>query len=130
MSPSPDGKSLLITREHRPFSYLHPYREFPKEVEVWNPAGAVVYKVASLPLPSRIPLGGVQTGPRTIRWIANQPASIMWVEALDGGNPKEKVPHRDRLVGIKAPFTGRACGDLQDRRTFRWNPVRQGFRAD
>src|ERR1700738_3757413 len=30
----------------------------------------------------------------------------MWVEALDGGNPKEKVPPRDRLVAIKAPFQG------------------------
>jgi dipeptidyl aminopeptidase/acylaminoacyl peptidase len=106
VSPSPDGKNLLITREHRPFSYLHPYREFPKEVEVWSPTGAVAYKVASIPLPAHIPLGGVQTGPRSIRWMINQPATIFWVEALDGGNPKEKVPHRDRLVGIKAPFAG------------------------
>ncbi|MBZ5602786.1 MAG: prolyl oligopeptidase family serine peptidase [Acidobacteriia bacterium] len=102
---SPDGKDLLITREHRPFSYLHPYREFPKEVEIWSPAGAVVYKAASLPLPARIPLGGVQTGPRNIRWMANHPASLMWVEALDGGNPKEKVPHRDKIMVVNAPFT-------------------------
>jgi dipeptidyl aminopeptidase/acylaminoacyl peptidase len=106
MVPSPDGKNILITREHRPFSYLHPYREFPKEVEVWNTAGATVYKVASLPLAARIPLGGVQTGPRSIRWMSNHPASVMWVEALDGGNPKEKVPNRDKLMVINAPFTG------------------------
>src|SRR5579885_2855587 len=105
VSPSPDGSHLLITREHRPFSYLHPYREFPKEVEIWNPAGAVVYKVASLPLPARIPLGGVQTGPRQIRWMLNHPASLMWVEALDGGNPKEKVPNRDKIMAVNAPFT-------------------------
>ncbi len=105
VTPSPDGKNLLITREHRPFSYLHPYREFPKEVEIWNPAGAVVYKVASLPLPARIPLGGVQTGPRQIRWMLNHPASLMWVEALDGGNPKEKVPNRDKIMAVNAPFT-------------------------
>ena len=37
---SPDGKYMLITREHRPFSYLHPAREFPKEVEIWRPTGA------------------------------------------------------------------------------------------
>src|SRR5260370_19386259 len=35
----------------------------------------------------------------------NEPARLMWVEALDGGNPKEKVPHRDRIVAIRAPFT-------------------------
>jgi dipeptidyl aminopeptidase/acylaminoacyl peptidase len=104
VTPSPDGKNILVTREQRPFSYLHPAHEFPKEVEIWNPSGAMIYKVGSLPLPERVPLGGVETGPRQFRWIANEPASLMWVEALDGGNPKEKVPHRDRLLTIKAPF--------------------------
>jgi dipeptidyl aminopeptidase/acylaminoacyl peptidase len=103
---SPDGKNILIARLHRPFSYLHPADEFPKEVEVWSTSGSLIYKVASLPLPARVPLGGVRTGPRQIRWMANQPASIFWVEALDGGNPKEKVPHRDRMVAIRAPFQG------------------------
>jgi len=106
VTASPDGKNLLITREHRPFSYLHPYREFPKEVEIWSLTGALVYKVASLPLPARIPLGGVQTGARGIHWVANEPATVYWVEALDGGNPKEKVPNRDRIVALKAPFKG------------------------
>ena len=106
VTPSPDGLNILVTREHRPFSYLHPAREFPKEVEIWNPSGAMVYKVASLPLPERVPLGGVEVGPRQFHWIVNQPASLMWVEALDGGNPKEKVPHRDRLLAIKSPFKG------------------------
>ena len=115
---SPDGKNILITREHRPFSYLHPAREFPKEVEIWNQAGAVVHKVASLPLPERIPIGGVQPGPRQFRWVANLPAALMWVEALDGGNPKEKVPHRDRLVALEAPFTGQPVEIFQTQERF------------
>jgi dipeptidyl aminopeptidase/acylaminoacyl peptidase len=106
VSVSPEGSDILITRLHRPFSYLHPAREFPQEVEVWDTSGSLVYKVASLPLPARVPLGGVETGPRQIRWMANQPATIFWVEALDGGNPKEKVPHRDRMLAIRAPFKG------------------------
>ncbi len=106
INPSPEGKDILVTRVHRPFSYLHPAREFPKEVEVWNTAGSLVYKVASLPLPAHVPIGGVQTGPRQIHWMANEPATVFWVEALDGGNPKEKVPHRDRIVAIRAPFKG------------------------
>jgi dipeptidyl aminopeptidase/acylaminoacyl peptidase len=108
VNPSPDGANILVTRAHRPFSYLHPAREFPKDVEVWNPSGAMIYKVASLPLHDRVPLGGVEPGPRQFRWIVNAPATLMWVEALDGGNPKEKVPHRDRLLAIKAPFKGEA----------------------
>jgi dipeptidyl aminopeptidase/acylaminoacyl peptidase len=106
VSISPEGKDILVARLHRPFSYLHPAREFPKEVEVWNTSGSVVYKVASLPLAAHVPLGGVETGPRQIHWMANQPATIFWVEALDGGNPKEKVPHRDRVLAIRAPFNG------------------------
>ncbi len=108
VSPSPDGKDILITREHRPFSYLHPYREFPKDVDVWTPAGAMAYHVASIPLPANVPIGGVETGPRGIRWMPNQPATLFWVEAMDGGNPREKVPHRDRMVAIQAPFKGEA----------------------
>ncbi len=30
----------------------------------------------------------------------------MWVLAMDGGNPLEKVPHRDRVVALKSPFSG------------------------
>ena len=108
VNASPDGKDILVSRLHRPFSYLHPSREFPKEVEVWDTAGSLVYKVASLPLPAHIPLGGVETGPRQIHWMANQPATVFWLEALDGGNPKEKVPHRDRMLAIRAPFQGEA----------------------
>lgn len=103
---SPDGKNILVTREHRPFSYLHPGRQFPKEIEIWNQAGVLVHKVASLPLEERVPLGGVTPGPRQFRWIPTEPATVMWIEALDGGNPKEKVPHRDRIVEMKAPFKG------------------------
>lgn len=104
---STDGKYMLITREHRPFSYLHPAREFPKEVEIWNRAGVMVHKVASVPTPRTASRGGgVAPGPRQFRWLPNEPASLMWVEALDGGNPREKVPNRDKVVELRAPFTG------------------------
>ena len=127
VTPSPDGKNILVTRAHRPFSYLHPAREFPKEVEVWNPAGVLVYKVASLPLPQRVPLGGVQPGPRQFRWIPTEPAAIMWVEALDGGNPKENVPHRDRLLVMKAPFKGQPMEMFKTEQRFAGIQFGQGF---
>jgi dipeptidyl aminopeptidase/acylaminoacyl peptidase len=104
---STDGKYMLITREHRPFSYLHPAAEFPKEIEIWSQTGAMVHKVASVPTPKVASRGGgVQPGPRQFRWMPNEPSSLMYVEALDGGNPREKVPHRDRLLALAAPFTG------------------------
>ncbi len=73
--------------------------------------------------------GGVQPGPRQFRWMPNEPASLMWVEALDGGNPREKVPHRDRVVGSSGAVHRRAHRNRQDRRAFLRHPVRQGFRA-
>jgi dipeptidyl aminopeptidase/acylaminoacyl peptidase len=101
---SPDGDHILVAREHRPYSYLHPSVAFPKEVEVWNRQGGVEFKLASLPLAELVPIEGVPTGPRDYSWRATEPATLVWVEALDGGDPKKKVPHRDRVLMLKSPF--------------------------
>jgi dipeptidyl aminopeptidase/acylaminoacyl peptidase len=102
--PSPDGLHLLVSRVHRPYSYLYPVFRFPLTVEVWDNAGAKLYQLADLPLADRIPVEGVRTGPRDYEWRPDEPASLVWAEAMDGGNPKEKVPHRDRLLTLAAPF--------------------------
>src|SRR5271165_668440 len=47
---SPDGQDVLVTIVHRPFSYLHAVREFPKDIEVWDMNGKLLHQVASLPL--------------------------------------------------------------------------------
>jgi dipeptidyl aminopeptidase/acylaminoacyl peptidase len=103
---SPDARYLLVTTIHRPFSYLHDAASFPREVEVWDRAGKVVRKVASQPLEDKVPINGVPTGPRGIQWRPSEPATLLWVEALDGGDLKNAVTHRDRIVALKAPFTG------------------------
>jgi dipeptidyl aminopeptidase/acylaminoacyl peptidase len=103
---SPDGKDILVTTIHRPFSYLHDARAFPKEIEIWDRAGKVLHKLASLPLEDRVPINGVMTGPRSIQWRPNDPATLLWVDALDKGDLKNKVPNRDRVLSLKAPFTG------------------------
>jgi dipeptidyl aminopeptidase/acylaminoacyl peptidase len=105
---SPDGKHLLVTTIHRPFSYLHQYREFPKEIEIWDRAGKVEHKIASQPLADKVPINGVAVGPRSVAWRPSDAATVVWVEALDGGDLKNNVPYRDRLMALKAPFTGDA----------------------
>jgi dipeptidyl aminopeptidase/acylaminoacyl peptidase len=75
-------------------------------VEVWDRAANVVHKVASLPLADQVPIDGVPTGPRQWHWRPTDPATLVWVEALDEGNPKKKVPHRDRVPMLKTPFQG------------------------
>ena len=106
IDPSPDGHHLLVTRLKKPFSYLFPDSAFPKDVEVWDTKGKLAYKVASLPLADQVPIDGVITGPRSIRWRPSEPATLVWVKALDDGNPKNKVPHRDSILMLKAPFSG------------------------
>jgi len=102
---SPDGKYILTSRIKRPFSYLFPFNRFPKDAEVWDMSGKTIYKVASSPLQDNIPVQGVPTGPRGIDWIPTEAATLVWAEALDGGNPKTKVAQRDKLVKIAAPFS-------------------------
>jgi dipeptidyl aminopeptidase/acylaminoacyl peptidase len=102
---SPDGKYILVTRIERPFSYLFPYSRFPKKVQVWDTTGKLVYTVASLPLQDALPVQGVPTGPRSVSWIPTEPATLMWAEALDGGDPRKKVSPRDKLVTLASPFS-------------------------
>jgi dipeptidyl aminopeptidase/acylaminoacyl peptidase len=106
LDPAPDGNHILVARLQKPFSYLFPDSAFPKEIEVWDTKGKLVHKVAGLPLADQVPIDGVITGPRSLRWRPNEPATLVWVKALDNGDPKKKVPHRDSVLALKAPFTG------------------------
>jgi len=104
IDPSPDGRHILTVHLSRPYSYLHTHSRFPREVEIWDRTGALVHKLASLSLAERVPIDGVPTGPRSYRWQPTQPATLVWVEALDGGDPRKKVPHRDRILSLAAPY--------------------------
>jgi dipeptidyl aminopeptidase/acylaminoacyl peptidase len=103
---SPDGQFALVARTKRPFSRLIPAGGFPTDIEIWNRKGEVVRKIGEQPLAEGIPIGGVITGPRSYRWNSTEPATVLWVEALDEGNPKKQVPARDKAHSLKAPFTG------------------------
>ncbi len=103
-STSPDGKHLLRTTVKKPFSYLMTYRSFPQTIEVIDLAGNPVYTVANVPLAENIPIEGVRTGPRSVSWKTGEPSTLVWTEALDGGDPRKNVEYRDRIVQSKAPF--------------------------
>ena len=105
-SAAPDGKHLIVSTILRPYSYLLAFWGFPSKIEVWNLEGEVLHTVAEVPLAENIPIGGVRTGPRNIEWMGSAPSTLIWVEALDGGDPKKEVPHRDRLFTQAAPFDG------------------------
>ena len=105
VSPSVSGRHLLVTTIHRPFSYLMTYRSFPQNIQVWNvPSGAVDYTVAEVPMAENIPIEGVRTGPRNVQWKSVEPATLIWTEALDGGDPNQEAEHRDRIMVCRDPF--------------------------
>ncbi len=104
-SPSPDGQFILVRRALRPYSWLVPYTNFPASVEVWDRNGAQVKAIAQLPVADNVPNGGVLPGPRSFQWQPLAPATVVWAEALDNGDPKAKVPHRDKVMTMSAPFT-------------------------
>jgi len=111
LNPAPNGQHILVTAIHRPYSYVTTYERFPKEVEVWDVSETShvrVRTVASLPLADRVPIHGVPVGPRDFSWRATAPATLVWVEALDGGDWNVSVPARDKILLLKAPFNSPA----------------------
>jgi len=105
---SPDGRFLLVEQIHRPFSYLVPAFRFPRRTEVWDMAGETVKVLADVPLQDEVSMAFSSTteGPRNFQWRSDEPATAVWVEALDGGDANRDVEERDRLFQLAAPFTG------------------------
>lgn len=111
LDPAPDGRHILVTAIHKPYSYVTTYDRFPKEVEVWDvadPSHLLAHTIASLPLADRVPIHGVPVGPRDFSWRATEPATLVWAEALDGGDWLVNVPARDKIMLQKAPFNAAA----------------------
>jgi dipeptidyl aminopeptidase/acylaminoacyl peptidase len=103
---SPDTNYIAVSRIRRPYSWLVPYTNFPSTIEVLDRKGTVVKQIAELPMADTVPNGGVLPGPRSVQWQPLAPATLTWAEALDKGDPKSKVPHRDRVMVFAAPFAG------------------------
>ena len=103
---SPDGEWLLRSTIHRPFSYQVPLSRFPVRYEVLNRQGQVVHELANIPLADDIPLAfdSVRPGKRSIGWRTDQPATLYWVEALDGGDASTPADYRDGVYTLAAPF--------------------------
>jgi dipeptidyl aminopeptidase/acylaminoacyl peptidase len=105
---SPDGKYLLAEEVHQPFSYHQPLERFPQRREVLIVATGEVKVLNDAPLVDNLPIDrdAVEPGPREYGWRDDAPATISWVEAADGGDPKKDSAVRDRLFTLDAPFTG------------------------
>jgi len=101
---APDAEHILVTSIRKPYSYAVTYGRFAHDVEVWDRAGKAT-PLAQLPVAEHVPIHGVPTGPREHDWRPTEPATLVWAEALDGGDWKAKVPARDKVMMQSAPFT-------------------------
>jgi len=104
---SPDGNYLLVNTIQKPFSYLVPLNRFPSKSVVYNLAGKEVKQVNEVPLSEVLPKGfmAVRKGKRNMNWRNDKPATLYYVEALDGGDPAIKADFRDAVSQWDAPFT-------------------------
>ncbi|MFV0542968.1 MAG: prolyl oligopeptidase family serine peptidase [Marinicella pacifica] len=103
---SPDGDYVMVSQVQRPFSYLVPYYRFPSQTDILKKSGKLVKTVNQVPLIEDLPKGfmAVRTGKRNLQWRSDQPATLIWVEALDDGDPENEVDYRDEVFQQAAPF--------------------------
>ena len=103
---SPDGKFILISIIQKPFSYLVPYYRFPMKYVIYSSKGKELTVLHEVPLIEDLPKGfmAVRTGPRNFSWRSDRPSNLIFVEALDGGNPETDVKYRDEIFEVGYPF--------------------------
>jgi dipeptidyl aminopeptidase/acylaminoacyl peptidase len=104
---SPDGNYLMITTILKPFSYIVPLNRFPSKSMVYDLAGNVIKQVNDVPLNEVMPKGfmAVRKGKRNMNWRYDRPSSLYYTEALDEGDPANKVEYRDAVYQWDAPFS-------------------------
>lgn len=105
---SPDGSKVLITSLDKPFSYLVPYYRFPSTTSVYSSDGKLIETVLVEPLIEDLPQGfmACQTGKRDFTWRSDRAATLIYKQALDGGDPANEAEFRDELFELPAPYKG------------------------
>ncbi|MEA3286517.1 MAG: prolyl oligopeptidase family serine peptidase [Candidatus Marinimicrobia bacterium] len=99
ISFSPNGEYVKISEIQRPFSYIVTYSRFPFKTNIYHNNGSFVKTVMDVPLMEVLPKGfmAVRTGKRQMTWRLDRPSTLVWCEALDGGDPDVEVPYRDEI---------------------------------
>ena len=97
---SPDRTRFLISKIAKPYSYVVPLGYFAKNYEVWDVKGGGTIQLYKSGPHENVPIEGVIKGPRQLRWVPDEPATLIYVEALDGGDWKNKVANRDEIFKL------------------------------
>ena len=104
--PSPDGNFLMVTTEHKPYSYVRPHSYFPSRLAIWSIDGNEVRVLMDLPKEgsdNAVKAKEKKPSKGSYEWRADKAAALAWTETLPG-------------TGIKAQKDGDEEED--DGRTF------------
>ena len=118
---SPDGEYVMVTTIEKPFSYLVPYYRFPSKTVIYTKYGKKIETVVEVPLIEDLPKGfmSVRTGKRKFNWRNDKPSSLIFIQALDGGDPEKEVVYRDEVFQLDPPFNGKAKSLIKTINRFR-----------
>src|SRR5580692_11514515 len=96
-TPSPDAGYVLLLERRHPYTYLLPFERFPERASVVSIKTGAAKQLADTPLEDNVPniRDAVPAGPRDYEWRSDAAASIFWVEAGDGGDPRKDAAVRD-----------------------------------
>ncbi len=119
---SPDGNYIRVTTLQKPYSYIVPYTRFAQRYELIDVEGNPVRTIATIPVVEEMPqgFGATREGPRSISWRNDASATILWVEALDGGDPAVEAEYRDQVFFMEAPFEGEPVAGFRTNYRFSW----------
>jgi dipeptidyl aminopeptidase/acylaminoacyl peptidase len=104
--PSPDGEYVMVQTVRRPFSYSVPVAQFPLRTEIRDAREVDVGR--SVKVLSELTLSdddepdpdAVRKGPRQYGWRGDSPATITWLQQIDG----RRNGLGDQLFSLAAPF--------------------------
>lgn len=90
MEISPDGSYILAIMTAKPYSYSVPLGNFGKTVEIWSRSSDKIHVVADIPVNDDQPISfdACPKGPRGFTFHPCMDCELLFVEALDGGDPK------------------------------------------
>ncbi|MBA3988727.1 MAG: S9 family peptidase [Idiomarina sp.] len=111
---SPNNEFMLVTELKRPYSFSVPHFRFARTTEVWNSEGDVVHTVVEQALADNLPISFDAVVPerRSIQWRNDAPATLVWAQAADGGDPRQESEYRDVVYQQAAPFADTEVEEL------------------
>ena len=83
---SPNGNYMMVTTEHKPYSYQEGHGSFPSKLELWNLKGEVVMLLEDKTKEEETPAKGNDANREPKKsgygWRGDMPETLVWTESL------------------------------------------------